>query len=107
MLLDRVLWLSHQLCVCTYIYIHTYIDIDFFFIQLSYFKNFHQKTTFELIGVCGEETSFLVQMNFLKMSFDSGNMTDLPDFLIRNEMSRCPSGYHRLEMGDFMVNAIR
>lgn len=44
---------------------------------------------------------------FSEMSFDSGNITDLPDFLIRNEMSRCPSGYHRLEMGDFMVNAIR
>lgn len=44
---------------------------------------------------------------FSEMSFDSGNMTDGPDFLIRDEMSCCPSGYHRLEMGDFMVNAIR
>lgn len=44
---------------------------------------------------------------FSEMPFDLGNMTDLPDFLIRNEMSRCPSGYRRLEMGDFMANAIR
>lgn len=100
--------MAFTVTVHVYIYLYTYIyRYRFFFIQLSYFKNFHQKTTFKLIGVCGEETSFLVQMNFLKMSFDSGNMTDLPDFLIRNEMSRCPSGYHRLEMGDFMVNAIR
>lgn len=34
-------------------------------------------------------------------------MTDVPDFLIRNEMSRCPSACHRLEMGAFMVNATR
>lgn len=44
---------------------------------------------------------------FSEMTFDSGNMTDLHDFLIRSEMNRCPSGYHRLKMGDFMVNAIR
>lgn len=36
---------------------------------------------------------------FSEMSLDSRNMTDVPGFLIRNEMSRCPSAYHRLEMG--------
>lgn len=46
-------------------------------------------------------------MNSLEVPFDWGNMTDLPHSLIRNEMSPCPSGEQRLEMGDFMVNAIR
>lgn len=44
---------------------------------------------------------------FSEMSLDSRNMSDVPGFLIRNEMSRCPSAYHRLEMGAFMVNATR
>lgn len=52
-------------CMCTYISIYIYRHIDFSLTQLSYFKNFHQgKPIFKLIGVCGEETSFLVQMNF-------------------------------------------
>lgn len=41
------------------------------------------------------------------MLFDLGNMIDLFDFLIRNEMSCCFLGYYRFEMGDFMVNVIR